>query len=322
MSQWVSEWVYFIGNRSLDLLTSLIKTYKTRKQNLQANSRSACQFWHKREKVVRGIAHTATLCLPQGVEIELFPSMGSHFQDTGRYSKLAYLGMKLGHWKKFQKLHLHSLSIQGVEFELIVALRVAVSEILTNFQNCFIWAKNLASGKSCQKLHIHSFYPRGSKMSLFSFYGQRFVSEILAVFQNCHIWAGSFCIGKSSRICTYALFLHPRGRNWVYFRSTGSSFRDIGRFSKLPYLGMKLGHWPKFQKLHIYSLSSPGESKLSLFLLYGQPFWIYGRIFKISIFAHEIWNLKTCPKVGYVLSFYARRSKLGLFLLYVQPFSR
>ena len=29
-------------------------------------------------------------------------------------------------------------------------------------------------------------------------------------------------------------------------------------FSKLPYLGMKLGHWPKCQMLHIYSFSTPG----------------------------------------------------------------
>ncbi len=53
----------------------------------------------------------------------------------------------------------------------------------------------------------------------------------------------------------------PQGRNWAYFGSTGSVFRDtwdMGHFSKLPYLGMKLGKWPKFQKLHIYSVSTPG----------------------------------------------------------------
>ena len=72
----------------------------------------------------------------------------------------------------------------------------------------------------------------------------------------------------------------------------------------------------------MYSLSIPRGSKLSLFSLYGQPFSRYGPIFKISIFGHEIWNLKTGPKVAYVLSFYPRGSKLSLFLLYGQPFSR
>ena len=48
---------------------------------------------------------------------------------------------KLGHWSKFQKLHIYSLSTpEGVEIELIFALRTVVSEILAYFQNCHIWA--------------------------------------------------------------------------------------------------------------------------------------------------------------------------------------
>ncbi len=63
-------------------------------------------------------------------------------------------------------------------------------------------------------------------------------------------------------------------------------------------------------------------SKLSLFSLYGHPFSRYGPIFKISIFGHEICNLKKGPKVAYVLSFYPRGSKSNLFSLYGQLFSR
>ncbi len=37
------------------------------------------------------------------------------------------------------------------------------------------------------------------------------------------------------------------------FRSTGSGFQHMGRFLKLPYLGMNLGHWERFQKFHIHS---------------------------------------------------------------------
>ena len=50
----------------------------------------------------------------------------------------------------------------------------------------------------------------------------------------------------------------PRGQNWAYLHPRSSGFRDTGRFSKLPFLGMKLGPWPKCQKLHVYPLSPRG----------------------------------------------------------------
>ncbi len=82
------------------------------------------------------------------------------------------------------------------------------------------------------------------------------------------------------------------------------------------------GHWPKFQKLHIHSLSTPGASKLSLFSLYGQWFPRYGLIFKIITFGHEIWPLAKVSEVAHKLSFYIRGSKLSLFSLYGQWFPR
>ncbi len=110
------------------------------------------------------------------------------------------------------------------------------------------------------KLHIpvHSFYPQGSKLSLFSLYRHRFPRYWqffkIAIFEHeafplakvpevAHILSFSFC--------PQGVEIEP------YFRSMGSGFRDICRFSTLPYLGMKFGHWQKFQKLHIYSLSTP-----------------------------------------------------------------
>ena len=48
-------------------------------------------------------------------------------------------------------------------------------------------------------------------------------------------------------------------RWWWYHSLTAVYGQRIPRYwpiSKLPYLGMKLGHWPKFQKLHICSLST------------------------------------------------------------------
>ncbi len=46
-------------------------------------------------------------------------------------------------------------------------------------------------------------------------------------------------------------------RNWAYFCFMGSGFRDTGWFSKLPQSAMKYGHWQRFQKLYIHSLSYP-----------------------------------------------------------------
>ncbi len=58
---------------------------RTRKQNLQANSRSACQFWYKREKEtqrsIREITHSGTLFLPPRVEIELNFTLQAAFSE-------------------------------------------------------------------------------------------------------------------------------------------------------------------------------------------------------------------------------------------------
>ena len=122
--------------------------------------------------------------------------------DTGRFSNLPYLGMKLCHWQN-------------------------VSKVL-------------------------SFYPSGSKLSSFLIYGQRFprcgpIFEI-SIFEH-ETWP----LAKVPEVA-HILPSTPEGWNWAYFRSTDSEFLDTGRFSKLLYLGMKLGNWPRFQKLHIYGL--------------------------------------------------------------------
>ena len=87
---------------------------------------------------------------------------------------------------------------------------------------------------------------------------------------------------------------------------------------------MKLGHWPKFQKLYIWTLSTPGGggAKLSLFSLYGQRFPRYMPIFKIAIFRDETWPVSKVPEVAHLDSFYPIGSKLSLFSLYGQQFLR
>ncbi len=123
--------------------------FKNRKQNLQANSRFDCQFWHKREKeaqeVVRETAHTGTLFLPQGVEIEFFSLYGQPFPKYRPILKLIYFGMKLGHWESRSCTYTLFLP-KGIKRDSLYG--------------------------SC----TYTFYlpSKGSKLSLFSLYRQQF----------------------------------------------------------------------------------------------------------------------------------------------------
>ena len=119
---------------------------------------------------------------------------------------------------------------------------------------------------------------------------------------------------------------HPRGWKWDYFCSTGSGFHCMSLFVvwKMPYLGMKLSHWPKFQKLHIYYLSNPGGRKLSLFSLYEQRFLRYGSILT-AIFGYETCRLAKFAEVEDIYSFSVpggRNWAYFLFLLHGKRFLR
>ncbi len=109
--------------------------------------------------------------------------------------------------------------------------------------------------------HILSFYPRGSKLSRFLLYRQQFL-RYGPIFKIAIYEHETWSLEKVPEVAHIYIYIYiyslsiPRGRNWAYFHSTGSGFRDTGHFSKLPHLGMKYGHWPKFKKLHICSLST------------------------------------------------------------------
>ncbi len=152
--------------------------------------------------------------------------MCSGFWDVGRFSKLPYLGMKLGHWPKSQKLHIYSLSA--------------------------LMGRNWAY-----------FYSMGSSFR-----------------EN----TGRF----STLPCVHSFYC--RGRNCAYFHSTGSGFWDTGPFSKLPYLGMKPAHWPKFQKLqiHVYTLSTSGGRNWAYFRSMGSGFWETGQFSKLPYLAMNL----------------------------------
>ncbi len=129
------------------------------------------------------------------------------------------------------------------------------------FSKCHIWAWNLAIAQSARSCTCTLFLPQGVEIELVLALWAA-VSEIQANFQNCHIWAWNLAIDQSARSCTYTLFLPQGRRNWAYFHSTVSGFRDVGQFWKLPYLVMNLGQ----EVAHILPKQPPPspESQISL----------------------------------------------------------
>ena len=126
-----------------------------------------------------------------------------------------------------------------------------------DFQNCRIWAWNLAVGKNSRSFtYKKSLYnPCCRDLSYFAL--RAAVSEIQADFQNCHIWAWNLAIGKSSRSCKYTLFL-PHGVEIELNFALPTAVSEIGLQAsfKLPYLGMKSEIWRKVPNLHMYTLSN------------------------------------------------------------------
>ncbi len=162
-------------------------------------------------------------CLPNGSKLSLFSLFGEFFPGSCPNLKIAIFGHETWPLAKVPEVALILSTWGEVKMELIFALRAAVSEIRVNFQNSHIWPCNLAFGKVPDVAYILSFYPNGSKLSLFSLYGQRFprYGPIFKINVFGHkIWN----LKKSSRSCIWILFLLPEGWNLPYIRSTGSGF--------------------------------------------------------------------------------------------------
>ncbi len=201
-----------------------------------------------------------------GVEIELiFALRAVVFEIRADFQNSHIWAWNLANSQSSRRCTYTLFLPQGIEIELIFALRAAIYEIQADFQNCHTFGHETCPLAKVSKVaHILSFYPRGSKLILFSLYGQRFLRY--GWFSNLQDLG--MILGhrpKFQKLHMYSLPA-PRGRNWAYFWSMGSGSRDTGRFSKLPYLGMKLnGHWPQFQKLHIYSISTSGDRNWGYF---------------------------------------------------------
>ncbi len=138
--------------------------------------------------------------------------------------------MKLGHWPKFQKLHIISpfytkgsklayFHSKGSPFRDSKLLYVGIKlGRWQKFQNC---TYTLVLPPS-----------PGVEIELI-FTLRAAASEIHCDFQNCHILAWNFLVtDKRSGSCTYSPST-PGGRNWTYFLFYGQQFTRYRQFFKI-----------------------------------------------------------------------------------------
>ncbi len=90
--------------------------------------------------VYKGCVNSMCIFSETGLERPL-----THIENKRPMSLDALLENQLGHLPNF---HIYSLSTPWVEIALIFTLGGVVSEIQADFQNCNIWALNLAIGQS------------------------------------------------------------------------------------------------------------------------------------------------------------------------------
>ena len=126
------------------------------------------------------------------------------------------------------------------------------------------------------------------------------IPKILRGYQNCHIGVWKVLIEKIYRSCIWTLFLTQEVKielsfalraavseirilifrhiwAWSLESENSSTSCILGRFSKLPYLGMKPGIWKKCQKLHILldPLSTPGGRNCATYATSGYYYSYY-----------------------------------------------
>ncbi len=125
----------------------------TRKQNCRQIQDLCANFGIKERRKHRGRSRSCSVALlsfyPKGWNRAYFCSTGSGFRDIGRFFNIAIFEHKTWPLAKVPKLHIHTLFLpKGFKIELIFAQWATVSDILTDFQNCHIWAWNLAIDES------------------------------------------------------------------------------------------------------------------------------------------------------------------------------
>ncbi len=191
--------------------------------------------WPKFQKL-----HIYPLCSPGGRNWGYFCSTGSGFQDTGPFSKLPYIWVRNLASGQSSRSCTYTLFLpQRVEIELNSLYAQWFPRYRLIFKIAIFGHETWPLAKVPELAHILSFYPTGSKLSLFSLYKQRFLRYRLfskiAIKLGHETWPLAF---------VHILFLPHRVEIGLIFTLLAGVSNFMGRFSKLPYLSMKLGHWP------------------------------------------------------------------------------
>ena len=147
---------------------------------------------------------------------------------------------KLGHWPYWPSSRSCTYTLflpQGVKIDIIFALPALVSKIRANFQNCHIWAWNLAIGQSSRSCTHTLFLSHGDESELI-FALEATASEIWVIFQNCHIWQWNFAIGQVPEVA-HILSFYPKGSKLSLFALYGQWFPTYGAIFKLAIFGLE-----------------------------------------------------------------------------------
>ncbi len=168
--------------------------------------------------------------------------MGSAFQDTDRFPKLSYFA-----WNLAKVPHTLSVYPSGSKLGLFSLYRQRFPRYGSIFKLA-ISGHDTGHWQSFRNCTLHSlFLPQGVEIEL-SFPRYRPIFKLPYLGMKL---GNQPKVPEVAPIMIYSLST-PWSRNWAYFCSMGSGFRDTGWYSKLPYLGMKLRRWQKVQKFHIY----------------------------------------------------------------------
>ncbi len=132
-----------------------------------------------------------------------------------------------------------------------------------------------------------SFYHRGSKLILFLLHGQRFPRQG-ATFKIAIFGHETWQVAKVPEVAHMLSFYPQKGQNWVYMRSTGSSFRDTGEFSKLPRIltpGLKISlrvalQSPIFQIIEVFGFPIGHNGEFQKFVRKSETQNLKNRYFK------------------------------------------
>ncbi len=272
-------------------------------------------FWREQPFVIIWKSYLST---PGGRNWANFCSMGTSFQDMGHFSKLPYLGMKIGNWPK---LHIYPLSIPGGWNWPYFRSTGSGFRYTGQFSKLPYMGMKLGNGESAKTCTYTLSTPGGKNLAYFHSTGSGFqnksrFSKLPYLGMKLDHWP------KYQKLHIYSLATLG-GRNWAYFRSTSSGFRDTGRFSKLAIFGHET--WPLATVAHTHqcTLFLPQGVEIELiFALWAAVSELRAVFQNWPYLGMKFGDWQKLHMHTNVLSSYPKGSKLSLFSLFGQQFPR